>query len=254
MVFARKRFGQNFLENTFVIEQMIHAFNITAQDHIIEIGPGRGALTQYLLDTLNQLFVIEIDRDLFARLKHLPNAHKLVGICEDVLNVDFQQFPTPMRIIGNLPYNISTPLMFHLLSFREHIQDMMFMLQKEVVDRIMAQPGDSNYGRLSVMFQTYCETEKIIDVPPECFNPAPKVDSAVIYLTPKPNTTTIPFENLEFVVGQAFGMRRKTLANNFKSILSAKDWENINIDPSRRAQELNLPEFEKIAAYYSKLN
>lgn len=254
MVFAKKRFGQNFLENTHVIEQIIHAFHLHAEDHVIEIGPGRGALTQYLLSALNQLTVIEIDRDLFAKLKHLPNAHKLKGICEDVLNIDFQQFPKPMRIIGNLPYNISTPLMFHLLTYRHDIQDMMFMLQKEVVDRIMAQPSDSNYGRLSVMFHSYCETEKILDVPPECFNPAPKVDSAVIYLLPKKTSISIPFETLEYIVSQAFGMRRKTLANNFKTILTAEDWKNIDIDPSRRAQELDLSEFEKIAAYYSKIN
>ncbi|NBX85448.1 MAG: 16S rRNA (adenine(1518)-N(6)/adenine(1519)-N(6))-dimethyltransferase RsmA [Gammaproteobacteria bacterium] len=254
MIFARKRFGQNFLENTFVIEQIIHAFHLQPQDHVIEIGPGRGALTQYLLQALDNLTVIEIDRDLFAKLQHFPNAHKLTGICEDVLNVDFSQFPPPLRIIGNLPYNISTPLMFHLLSFRQHIQDMMFMLQKEVVERIMAQPGDSHYGRLSVMFQSYCDAEKIIDVPPECFNPAPKVDSAVIYLAPKKNAPKIAFETLETIVSQAFGMRRKTLSNNFKSFFSAEDWEHIGIDPSRRAQDLSLNEFENIAAYTTKIN
>jgi 16S rRNA (adenine1518-N6/adenine1519-N6)-dimethyltransferase len=254
MVFARKRFGQNFLENTFVIEQIIHAFHLQPQDHVIEIGPGRGALTQYLLQALDKLTVIEIDRDLFAKLQHLPHAYKLTGICEDVLNVDFSGFSPPLRIIGNLPYNISTPLMFHLLSFRHQIQDMMFMLQKEVVDRIMAQAGDTNYGRLSVMFQSYCGIDKIIDVPPECFNPAPKVDSAVIYLAPKKNAPNIPFETLETIVSQAFGMRRKTLANNFKSIFSIDDWKNIGIEPSRRAQELSLNDFEKIAEYYTKLN
>ena len=254
MVFARKRFGQNFLQDKYIIQSIVQALQVSPNDTVIEIGPGRGALTEELLKQLQQLVVIEIDRDLFANLKHLQNSEKLIPLCQDVLTVDFTQFGNQQHLIGNLPYNISTPLLFHLLKYRDHIQDMVFMLQQEVVDRILAKPKDSNFGRLSVIFQYYCHVERIIDVPPECFDPAPKVHSAVFLLQPKHFKENIKFESLEFIVGKAFSMRRKTLNNNFKNILSSRDWQLLDIDPSQRAQDLSIDNFEKIAAYYEKLN
>ena len=254
MVFARKRFGQNFLQDKHVIHSIVEALQVTADDKVIEIGPGRGALTEVLLQQLSHLTVIEIDRDLFANLKHLQHSEKLTSICQDVLTVDFSQFGNQQHLIGNLPYNISTPLLFHLLQYRKHIKDMVFMLQQEVVDRILASPNDTNFGRLSVIFQYYCHVERIIDVPPDCFDPAPKVHSAVFLLQPKHFEETIQFKTLEFIVGKAFAMRRKTLNNNFKNILSNTDWQQLDIDPTQRAQDISIDNFVKIAAYYEKLN
>jgi 16S rRNA (adenine1518-N6/adenine1519-N6)-dimethyltransferase len=253
MVFARKRFGQNFLQDPRIINQIVDFLQAKPQDNVIEIGPGRGALTTVLLSQLQQLTVIEIDRDLFAQLKNLPNSHKLTGINEDVLKVNFEELGTHLRIIGNLPYNISTPLMFHLLKYRHQIDDMVFMLQSEVVDKIIAQPASSDYGRLSVMFQYFCEVERLLDVPPECFNPVPKVMSAVISLKPKHQKEAVNFEILEQVVAKAFAMRRKTLANNFKGVFSQKDWELLGLSSQMRAQDLSIEDFVKIAEYFSKI-
>ena len=254
MVFARKRFGQNFLQDNLVIERIVHAIQAKPQETVIEIGPGRGALTQVLLKQLSKLVVIEIDNDLFDQLQYLPNAERLIAIHSDVLNVDFNQFGDHLKIVGNLPYNISTPLMFHLLQYRSVIHEMVFMLQAEVVERIMALPSSSEYGRLSVMFQYYCDLEKIIDVPPECFQPVPKVMSAVIALKPKKQHEQVAFNCLEYVVSKAFAMRRKTLANNFKGILTAHDWDHIGISNQLRAQDLSIENFVNIAVYLSKFD
>ena len=254
MVFARKRFGQNFLEDKLVIEQIVQSIQLSPNDHIIEIGPGRGALTALLLKNLQSLTVIEIDRDLFAQLKHLPHSEKLNAICQDVLTVDFKSFGQNLKLIGNLPYNISTPLLFHLLNYRDLIDDMIFMLQQEVVDRIVASPGDSNFGRLSVIFQYYCHVERILDVPRESFNPIPKVDSTVFSLKPKHLPEDVCFKDLEFIVGKAFSMRRKTLYNNLKPLFSQHDWQTLDIDPKKRAQDLNIQDFVNMAAYYAKFN
>jgi 16S rRNA (adenine1518-N6/adenine1519-N6)-dimethyltransferase len=254
MIFARKRFGQNFLQDKQVIANIIHSLQANPEDSVVEIGPGRGALTEILLQKLNSLSVIEIDKDLFANLNHLPHSNKLNAICQDVLTVDFSQFGDKIRIIGNLPYNISTPLLFHLLSFRDRIYDMIFMLQKEVVERITAQPGDTNFGRLSVIFGYYCDTEYLFTVPPEAFNPIPKVQSAVFALKPKHLNEEIKFKDLEFIVAKAFAMRRKTIFNNFKNIFDIDDWQQLKIDPKSRAQDLEISDFIKIASYYSNQN
>lgn len=253
MAFARKRFGQNFLNDQGIIAQIIAALGASPQDQVIEIGPGRGALTQVLLKQLNHLTVIEIDRDLFARLQYFSHAEKLTAICDDVLKVDFSSFGHDLRIIGNLPYNISTPLMFHLLQYRSHIKDMVFMLQAEVVDRLLAPVSSPNYGRLSVMFQYYCHVERMFDVPPASFDPAPKVNSAVIALRLKQQDETVSFSELEAVVAKAFAMRRKTLANNFKGILQAADWETLGISSQQRAQDVPLEGFLSIAMYFARL-
>lgn len=251
MVFARKRFGQNFLQDKQVILNIVQALQVKPADTVIEIGPGRAALTEILLQQLDKLNVIEIDRDLFTNLKRLPNSSKLNAICQDVLTVDFEQFGKEIRIIGNLPYNISTPLLFHLLNYRHNIHDMIFMLQKEVVDRIQAQPGDSNFGRLSVIFQYFCEVEYLFTVPPEAFNPIPKVQSAVFALKPRHIKEDVLFKDLEFIVGKAFSMRRKTIFNNFKGIFDTNDWDKLQIPPKTRAQDLSISDFIKITQYYS---
>ena len=253
MVFAKKKFGQNFLQDSNVIQNIISFLPVKNSDVVVEIGPGRGALTKLLLEKLDKLTVIEIDNDLFAQLKYLPHAQKLIGINEDVLQVDFSQFGEKQYIIGNLPYNISTPLLFHLLSYRHLIQDMIFMLQSEVVNKIIAPANSPNYGRLSVMFQCYCQVERLLEVPPECFNPVPKVTSAVISLQPKKITPAVNFFALEKITAMAFAMRRKTLFNNFKGILAQQDWEHIGIASTMRAQELVIEDFIKIAKYVIKL-
>lgn len=253
MVFARKRFGQNFLQDERIIEQIVGFLQVHPQDTVIEIGPGRGALTRLLLERLDKLHVIEIDNDLFAQLKHLPFAFKLNAVHSDVLKVDFAQFGEKLKIIGNLPYNISTPLMFHLLKYRHRIDDMVFMLQSEVVDKLTATVSSADYGRLSVMFQYFCDVERLLDVPPTCFNPQPKVMSSVVALQPKHQEEEVSFEVLEEVVAKAFAMRRKTLANNFKGILSADDWEILGLSSQMRAQDLSVAEFVRLAAYCAKI-
>lgn len=254
MVFARKRFGQNFLQDDRIIEQIVGFLQIRPQDIVIEIGPGRGALTKLLLERLDKLHVIEIDNDLFAQLKHLPLSHKLNAVNADVLKVDFTPFGEKLKIIGNLPYNISTPLMFHLLKYRQRIDDMVFMLQSEVVDKLTAPVSSADYGRLSVMFQYYCDVERLLDVPPVCFNPQPKVMSSVVALHPKNQVEAVSFEVLEQVVAKAFAMRRKTLANNFKSVLTQDDWQQLGLSSQMRAQDLKVEDFVSLAAYCSKIS
>ncbi|MDQ5884237.1 MAG: Ribosomal small subunit methyltransferase [Pseudomonadota bacterium] len=254
MVFARKRFGQNFLQDDRIIEQIVGFLQTRPQDTVIEIGPGRGALTKLLLARLDILHVIEIDNDLFAQLKHLPFSHKLNAVNADVLKVDFNQFGEKLKIIGNLPYNISTPLMFHLLKYRQRIDDMVFMLQSEVVDKLTAPVSSADYGRLSVMFQYYCHVERLLDVPPYCFNPQPKVMSSVVALHPKQQLETVSFEVLEQVVAKAFAMRRKTLANNFKGLLTQDDWQQLGLSSQMRAQDLRVDDFVSLAAYCSKIS
>ncbi len=216
---ARKRFGQNFLNDDRVISQIIASFQPQPGQSVVEIGPGLGALTKQLLPALEHLQVVELDRDLAARLPNtLAGMGELIIHQGDALKFDFAQLVSQnqkLRIIGNLPYNISTPLIFHLLAQADQVQDMHFMLQKEVVDRLCAEPGSSDYGRLSVMVQYHCLPEWLFDVPPEAFSPPPKVTSAIVRLTPHaqlPHVCKNP-KLLSEVVTQAFGMRRKTLRN-----------------------------------------
>ncbi len=243
---ARKRFGQNFLQNQDIITNIIRSLNLQATDNVLEIGPGLGALTQPLLKTLNQLTAIEIDRDLQAHLAQMHGAcGKLTVIDADALTVDYNQFGEHLRVIGNLPYNISTPLLLRLLHYSSHIEDMHFMLQKEVVNRMAANPGCKAYGRLSVMLQYYCDVEQLFDVPPEAFNPQPKVDSAVVRLTPHTASPypSVRFADLERLVACAFSMRRKTLANNLKPLISASKLSELGIDPVRRPEQISVMEY-----------
>ena len=253
---ARKRFGQNFLHDTGVIRRIIAAIHPQATDNMVEIGPGKGALTSLLLERLDQLQVVELDRDLIPLLEQqFPNPEKLTIHQADALKFDFQTLGTadkPLRIVGNLPYNISTPLLFHLLHYHELIKDMHFMLQLEVVKRLAAQPGNKNYGRLSAMTQYFCDVEHLFDVPPEAFNPAPKVSSAIVCLRPRPPRIVAKnLQTLEDVLRNAFNQRRKTLRNTLKNLFDAKQLDalaaQINIDLSQRPEQLGIDDFVKIS-------
>jgi 16S rRNA (adenine1518-N6/adenine1519-N6)-dimethyltransferase len=246
---ARKRFGQNFLHDPRIIQNIIKAIHPTPGQRIVEIGPGQGALTEELLTgTEGSLDVIELDRDLIPILRtkffNYPNFHIHEG---DALKFDFATLAKgeKLRVVGNLPYNISTPLLFHLISFADQIQDMHFMLQKEVVQRICAAAGDSSYGRLSVMMQYYCDTEYLFTVPPGAFNPAPKVDSAIVRLVPKNQQALTAQDPVAFsnLVRTAFAQRRKTLRNNLKGVLTAEQIEALGIDPGIRPEKLSLQDF-----------
>ncbi len=246
----RKRFGQNFLQNHHVIDSILRSFHPQATDNVVEIGPGLGALTKPLLRVLDSLTAIEIDTDLLALLAAMPKMHgALTLISADALTIDYGQLGENLRVIGNLPYNISTPLLLHLLRFAMHIDDMYFMLQKEVVERLAAHPGNKTYGRLSVIVQYFCEVEQLFIVPPSAFHPEPKVESAVVRLIPHRVSPypSVNFSELERLVASAFSMRRKTLANNLKPLLSANELTAIGIDPSLRPEQISVENYVQIA-------
>ncbi|MBN1378300.1 MAG: 16S rRNA (adenine(1518)-N(6)/adenine(1519)-N(6))-dimethyltransferase RsmA [Gammaproteobacteria bacterium] len=240
----RKRFGQNFLTDQQIIKKIILAIQPRSNDNIVEIGPGQGALTYPLLEHVESLNVVEIDRDLCAVLSKIE---KLTIHCQDVLKFDFAAaFENhSVRIVGNLPYNISTPLLFHLFEYSDQIIDMHLMLQKEVVDRLTAMPNCKNYGRLSVMAQYYAEVYKLFEVNPSSFFPAPKVTSAVICVKPRPHRELEKIQEEDFsrLVKQAFSQRRKTLRNNLKLLLNEENIRACDIDPGARAETLTLQEF-----------
>lgn len=248
----RKRFGQNFLQNQHIIDAILRAFHAGATDNVIEIGPGLGALTKPLLQRLNNLTAIEIDTDLQAHLAAMPEAFgKLHLVKADALTIDYSQWGKHLRIIGNLPYNISTPLLLHLLQYAPYIDDMHFMLQKEVVERLAAQPGCKAYGRLSVVVQYLCDVENLFTVPPTAFHPQPKVDSAIVRLVPHQASPyeTIKFADLERLVACAFSMRRKTLANNLKKVMDIQELSRLGIDPSLRPEQISVTEYVQIAKF-----
>jgi 16S rRNA (adenine1518-N6/adenine1519-N6)-dimethyltransferase len=251
----RKRFSQNFLQDQATIDAIIQSLHLNKTDNVVEIGPGLGALTKPLLEELDSLTAIEIDTDLQALLKDRPEfKHNLTLIDGDALKVDYQQFGKDLRLIGNLPYNISTPLLIKLLHFTPYILDMHFMLQKEVASRLVASHGNKTYGRLSVMVQCYYEVSHVIDVPPYAFYPEPKVMSAVVRLTPIQNSPLVPtsFANLESLVCKAFSMRRKTLANNLKPLLSASDISSLGINPALRPEQITTNEYIQLEKFISK--
>lgn len=254
---ARKRFGQNFLQDHNIINEILSYIHLSEDQHWVEIGPGLGALTEPLLRQDVRLDVIELDRDL---VEHLGNKFKNYADftihSADALNFDFAALAAEgekLRIIGNLPYNISTPLMFHLLDTCDCIEDMHFMLQKEVVDRICAEPGSKKYGRLSIMMQYYCETEFLFDVPPESFDPAPKVMSAIVRLAPysEPPVKVSDVNMLNSVVTQAFSQRRKTLRNSLQKLISEEQIAALGIDPKLRAEMLSLDDFAALSNFLS---
>lgn len=249
---TKKRFGQHFLNDGNVIQQIVAAFAPEKTDNIVEIGPGLGALTTVILPYVDELNVIELDRDVIPRLiARCKNIGNLIVHSEDVLRFDFSKLTheKPMRLIGNLPYNIATQLIFILLEHVELIQNMMFMLQDEVAERIVAKPNTKAYGRLSIMVQYFCQATKIFTIPPDAFSPPPKVNSAIILLTPH---KTLPYVANDFthfadVVRLAFNMRRKTLRNSLRDAVTAEQLESLSISPTARAEQLTIEDFVRIA-------
>lgn len=243
---ARKRFGQHFLADQAVIEAIVDLIDPKAGQTMVEIGPGLAALTQPLVERLGRLTVIELDRDLAARLR----SHAQLDVIEsDVLKVDFAQLAqadTKLRVVGNLPYNISTPILFHLLDYVAFIADQYFMLQKEVVDRMVAQPSGAAYGRLSVMLQWRYEMEQVLFVPPESFQPPPRVDSAVVRMVPRPDPAVVDPVLLSELVRVAFSQRRKLLRHTLGKWLQDKAYAD-EFDIQRRAEEVSVAEYVALA-------
>ncbi len=250
---ARKRFGQNFLTDENIIERIVRAIAPKPGDNIVEIGPGLGAITEPVAELTDLLNVVELDKDLAERLQTHPFIGKKLNIFQaDAMQFDFSQVTRedkPLKVFGNLPYNISTPLLFHLYEFLDQIENMHFMLQKEVVNRMCAAPNSKAYGRLSIMTQYYCRTVPVTDVPPGSFVPPPKVDSAVIRLIPKDKASRSRANpaSLNRVCLEAFNQRRKTLRNSLQNIMTAEDLAELGIDASLRAENLSLDEFVTIA-------
>jgi 16S rRNA (adenine1518-N6/adenine1519-N6)-dimethyltransferase len=250
----RKRFGQHFLHDNATIERILAAINAQPGQNIIEIGPGKGALTIPLLINVGAMNVVELDRDLATYLMMRCQEYGALHIhSADALKFDFSQFPmNDLRIVGNLPYNISTPFLFHLLDYREHIKDMLFMLQREVVDRICAKPGNRSYGRLSIMLQYYYDVEQLFTIGPEVFSPPPRVESTVIKLKPwsVPQYERTDMLIFSKIVKAAFAQRRKTLRNALKGIISATILSDLKIEPSARAETLPIETFVSLANLY----
>ena len=256
MHIARKRFGQNFLQDTHFVNACIAAVRPRPAETVVEIGPGLGALTRPLMVQIPHLHVVEIDRDLIARLQKTYPTSQLTVHSGDALAFDFAALGENLRIVGNLPYNISTPLLFHLAQFASHISDMHFMLQKEVVERMAAAPSTAAYGRLSVMLQYRFQILPLFDVPPEAFHPAPKVTSSFVRLLPLhplPHPALNP-ELFAEIVAAAFSMRRKTLRNTLKGRLTDADFQALAIDAGWRAENLGVAEYVRIANYIQVAN
>lgn len=244
----RKRFGQHFLADKNIIESIVDAISPAPGQVMVEIGPGLAALTQPLVERLGKLTVIELDRDLAARLRSHP---QLSVIESDVLKVDFAQVAQShqvdkLRVVGNLPYNISTPILFHLLDFVDCIEDQHFMLQKEVIDRMVARPATSDYGRLSVMLQWRYAMENVLFVPPQSFDPPPRVDSAVVRMVPRADPAAIDVRLLSELVQVAFSQRRKLMRHTLGKWLQEKDFSGV-FDTQRRAEEVPVQEYLTLA-------
>jgi len=256
----KKNLGQHFLADRTYIDQIVMAVNPKPGDRLVEIGPGQGAITFPLLRRQGELTVIEFDRDLITPLMEASEGvGRLTIIHKDVLQVDFSKLAGdegPLRLVGNLPYNISSPILFHALEHADAVRDMHFMLQKEVVDRMAAEPGSKVYGRLSVMLQAYCTVTSLFDVPPAAFRPPPKVDSSVVRLVPKPAADIGIADGALFerVVREAFGQRRKTLRNALQLTCSGADIEAAGLRPDARAEQLEVAEFIRLAAHLGALH
>lgn len=249
----RKRFGQNFLHDPYIINRIIQAINPQVSDHLVEIGPGQGALTCALLPHVKSMDCIELDRDLIPILENnCANLGELHIHSSDALKFDFATLTkngAKLRIVGNLPYNISTPLLFHLLDYHSIVQDMHFMLQKEVVDRMAASHDSKSYGRLSIMVQYFCQVTSLFTVPPGAFNPPPKVDSAIVRLIPHSQLPYVAqdFSLFENLVRQAFSQRRKMLRNSLKSWLTLSQLESLSDFLTKRPEEITLEEYVEMS-------
>ncbi|HUK03865.1 MAG TPA: 16S rRNA (adenine(1518)-N(6)/adenine(1519)-N(6))-dimethyltransferase RsmA [Burkholderiales bacterium] len=241
----RKRFGQHFLHDPRVLRRIVDAVAPARGDVVVEIGPGEGALTRALLARLERLTAIEIDRDLAARLSREYSSERLSVIGADALGYDFSTLPAGVRIVGNLPYNISTPLLFHLARFADRVRDLHFLLQKEVVDRMVARPSTPAYGRLSVMLQVRFAMAKLFEVGPGAFRPPPKVDSALVRLVPLAQAPDGDAGLLEKIVREAFSARRKTLRNALP--LAPGDYAALGIEPGLRPENLAPADYVRIA-------
>lgn len=256
---ARKRFGQNFLNDPFIIDSIVSAINPRKGESLVEIGPGLAALTEPVGERLDKLTVIELDRDLAARLKTHPFlGPKLTIYQQDAMAMDFSELSRqegqPLRVFGNLPYNISTPLMFHLFSYTDAIKDMHFMLQKEVVNRLVAGPNSKAYGRLSVMAQYYCQIIPVLEVPPGSFTPPPKVDSAVVRLVPHA-VVPHPVKELRILsrlTTEAFNQRRKTIRNSLGNVFSPAVLIELGVDPTLRAENISVAQYCRMANYLAE--
>ncbi|MFZ9495645.1 MAG: 16S rRNA (adenine(1518)-N(6)/adenine(1519)-N(6))-dimethyltransferase RsmA [Candidatus Methylopumilus sp.] len=248
---AKKKFGQNFLKDTSIINAIIQSINPVPDDLLIEIGPGLGALTKPLLEKTNHLLAIEVDRDIVAWMENEYSKKNITVFNEDILNFNFDQFDQKVRIVGNLPYNISTPILFKCIDNITNIKDLHFMLQKEVVDRMIAVPSSSEYGRLSVMLQYYFVMEHLVHVPKESFDPEPKVESSFVRLIPYKHYPFVAnnIEQFGRIVKEAFSQRRKTIRNTLKSFISENDFQKIGINPQLRAENLSVSDFVKISNY-----
>jgi 16S rRNA (adenine1518-N6/adenine1519-N6)-dimethyltransferase len=247
---ARKRFGQHFLSDPGIIDAIVRAVHPTGDDIIVEIGPGQGAITDALASSAGHLHAVELDRDLVARLRRRYEDKPNVTVHEaDALQFDFASLGDRIRVVGNLPYNISTPLLFHLLKFRNRIVDMHFMLQREVVERMAASPGSKAYGRLGIMLGCHLHIESLFDVPREAFEPPPEVTSAVVRLDPlPPGTFDIQDEaGLSTLVSTAFMQRRKTLRNSLKKSVDAIDFEAVGIDASLRPEQVSIADYVRLS-------
>jgi 16S rRNA (adenine1518-N6/adenine1519-N6)-dimethyltransferase len=247
----RKRFGQNFLTDQAVLYDIIRAIDPQPDDTMVEIGPGLGAMTRLLLDSLKQLHVVELDRDLVTRLQKNFDPNKLIIHAGDALQFDFASIPVApgkkLRVVGNLPYNISSPLLFHLTEVAPQIQDQHFMLQKEVVERMVAEPGGKTYGRLSVMLQWRYHMELLFVVPPTAFDPPPKVDSAIVRMIPIAQSLACDAGRLEQVVTKAFSQRRKVLRNCVAGMFTENELIDAGVDPQARPETVPMEQFVTLA-------
>jgi 16S rRNA (adenine1518-N6/adenine1519-N6)-dimethyltransferase len=247
----RKRFGQNFLTDQSVLSQIIRGIDPRPDDAMVEIGPGLGAMTELLLQSVNQLHVVELDRDLVARLQKKFDRDKLLIHAGDALQFDFASIPVPagqkLRVVGNLPYNISSPLLFHLAGVAPQVQDQHFMLQKEVVERMVSEPGSKAFGRLSVMLQWRYRMELLFVVPPAAFDPPPRVDSAIVRMIPIAQPLACDAAVLEQLVAKAFSQRRKVLRNCVAGLLTENTLIDVGVDPQARPEAVPMEQFVALA-------
>jgi 16S rRNA (adenine1518-N6/adenine1519-N6)-dimethyltransferase len=253
---ARRRFGQNFLVSPGIVAKIVDAIDPRPDDNLVEIGPGLAALTAPLLERVHHLHVVEIDRDLIAQLRKRFPAEKQTIHTGDALKFDFAALGEGLRVVGNLPYNISTPLLFHLAGVADRVRDMHFMLQREVVERMVSPPGGAEYGRLSVMLQYRFDMERLFLVPPGAFNPAPKVDSAVVRMLPRPAAELAARDEgvLARVVTAAFSQRRKMLRNTLREVIGEEELGVLGIAPTQRAEEIAVGDYVRIANRCAELD